>query len=36
MGDHRAALFASGLVLFLVIFVIVACAEFAGQERANG
>jgi phosphate transport system permease protein len=35
MGDHRAALFTSGLMLFLMIFVIVACAELVGRERAD-
>jgi phosphate transport system permease protein len=35
MGDHRAALFTSGLVLFLMIFAIVACAELVDRERSN-
>lgn len=35
MGNHRAALFTSGLMLFLMIFVIVACAELVGRERAD-
>ena len=35
MGNHRAALFTSGLVLFLMIFVLVACAELVSRERAN-
>jgi phosphate transport system permease protein len=35
MGNHRAALFTSGLMLFLMIFVIVACAEFVNRERSN-
>jgi len=35
MGNHRAALFTSGLVLFLMIFVLIACAELINRERSN-
>lgn len=35
MGDHRAALFTSGLVLFVMIFAIVACAEFVNREPSD-
>jgi phosphate transport system permease protein len=35
MGNHRAALFTSGLVLFLMIFVLIACAELVNQGRSD-
>lgn len=35
MDNHRAALFTSGLLLFLMIFVIVACAELVNRERSH-
>ena len=35
MGNHRSALFTSGLLLFLMIFAIIACAELVNRERGN-
>ncbi len=35
MGGHRAALFTSGLVLFVMIFAIVACVELVNRERSD-
>lgn len=35
MGGHRAALFTSGLVLFVMIFAIVACVEMVNRERSD-
>jgi phosphate transport system permease protein len=35
MGNHRSALFTSGLVLFLMIFLLIACAELINQRRAD-
>ncbi|MBL4846396.1 MAG: phosphate ABC transporter permease subunit PstC [Planctomycetes bacterium] len=36
MGDHRSALFVTGLVLFLLIVALVWGAELAGEGRARG
>ncbi len=35
MGDHRSALFVTGLVLFLLIVLLVSAAEIVGKRQAN-
>ncbi|MCO6455929.1 MAG: phosphate ABC transporter permease subunit PstC [Pirellulaceae bacterium] len=36
LGDHRSALFVSGLLLLAMIVVLVGAAELTGKERADG
>jgi phosphate transport system permease protein len=35
MGNHRSALFTSGLMLFMMIFVLIGCAELVKRERPS-
>jgi phosphate transport system permease protein len=36
LGDHRSALFVSGLLLMAIVLVLVAAAEFVSQGRVYG
>lgn len=35
LGDHRSALFVSGLVLLVLVAMLVGCVEFADRERVH-